>query len=43
VSDLVSEGLIFETTEEEMWRKTLKAMGGRFSMYSNYPVDPSMN
>ena len=43
VSDLVSEDLIFETTEEEMWRKTLKRMGGRFSMYSNYPVDPSMN
>ncbi|HLZ15708.1 MAG TPA: YqgE/AlgH family protein, partial [Cyclobacteriaceae bacterium] len=43
VSDLVSEELIFETTEEEMWRKTLKNMGGRFSMYSNYPVDPTMN
>lgn len=43
VSNLVSEELIFETTEEEMWRKTLKTMGGRFSMYSNYPVDPSMN
>ncbi len=43
VSNFVTEELIFETTEDEMWRKTLKKMGGRFSMYSNYPVDPSMN
>ena len=43
VSNFVSEELIFETDEGEMWRKTLKKMGGRFSMYSNYPVDPSMN
>jgi putative transcriptional regulator len=43
VSNLISEELIFETAEGEMWRKTLKSMGGRFSMYSNYPVDPSMN
>ncbi len=43
VSDFLSEELIFETSEEEMWKMTLKKMGGRFSMYSNYPVDPSMN
>jgi len=43
VSGLVSEELIFETAEGEMWKKTLKNMGGKFSMYSNYPVDPSMN
>lgn len=43
VSNLVSSELIFETPVEEMWRLTLRKMGGRFSMYSNYPVDPSMN
>ncbi len=43
VSNLASEELLFETMEEEMWRKTLRTMGGRFSMYSNYPIDPSMN
>jgi putative transcriptional regulator len=43
VSNLVSNELIFETSEQEMWKKTLKMMGGRFSMYSNYPVDPSLN
>ncbi|MBS1489685.1 MAG: YqgE/AlgH family protein [Bacteroidetes bacterium] len=43
VSDRVSEELIFETEFDLMWRATLKAMGGRFSMYSNYPVDPTLN
>ena len=43
VSALTSEALVFDTPVDEMWRNTLKRMGGRFSMYSNYPVDPSMN
>lgn len=43
VSNRVSSELIFETPVEEMWRLTLRKMGGRFSMYSNYPVDPTMN
>ena len=43
VNDQVTEALVFETTTEVMWREALKNMGGRFSVYSNYPVDPSMN
>lgn len=43
VSDHVSEELIFETEHEQMWKKVLKKMGGRFSMFANYPVDPQMN
>ncbi|MBK5277707.1 MAG: YqgE/AlgH family protein [Bacteroidia bacterium] len=43
VSDNVDEKLIFETNPEMMWQKALKAMGGRFSVYSNYPVDPRLN
>jgi putative transcriptional regulator len=43
VSDQVSTELIFETAPEEMWKKVLKEMGGRFSMFANYPVDPQMN
>jgi len=26
-----------------MWKKALDNMGGRFSVYSNYPVDPRLN
>ncbi|MBS1680417.1 MAG: YqgE/AlgH family protein [Bacteroidetes bacterium] len=43
VSGRVSEELIFETDAGQMWKKTLREMGGRFSMYANYPVDPTMN
>lgn len=39
----VNATLIFETEPEEMWKKTLREMGGRFSMFANYPVDPTMN
>ncbi|CAN5304724.1 YqgE/AlgH family protein [soil metagenome] len=43
VSDKVSEDLVFETDPEAMWKKTLTVMGGRFSVYSNYPKDPRLN
>ena len=43
VSDRVTQDLVFETLPEMMWKKSLQSLGGRFSVYSNYPVDPSMN
>jgi putative transcriptional regulator len=39
----VSDQLLFDTEPQNMWRKALENMGGRFSMYSNYPVDPRLN
>ena len=43
VSDKFDNHLIFETLPNEMWKKALETMGGRFSVYSNYPQDPRMN
>ena len=43
VSNQVDAELIFETDPEISWQKALKLMGGRFSVYSNYPVDPRLN
>lgn len=43
VCDYVSNQLLFDTEPDKMWRKALDSMGGRFSVYSNYPVDPRMN
>ena len=43
VSDQAKEELIFDTAPESMWKKTLTIMGGRFSVYSNYPKDPRLN
>jgi putative transcriptional regulator len=43
VSDQLNDELVFETNADVMWQKALKDMGGRFSVYSNYPVDPRLN
>lgn len=43
VCDYVTDQLLFDTSSEIMWRKALENMGGRFSVYSNYPVDPRLN
>lgn len=43
VSDKFDSELVFETSPKEMWKKSLESLGGRFSIYSNYPEDPRMN
>lgn len=43
VSDKVNEELLFDINAEAMWQYALKRMGGRFSVYSNYPQDPRLN
>jgi putative transcriptional regulator len=32
-----------DTAPEELWRVILKGMGGKYKMYSNYPIDPRLN
>lgn len=43
VCEFINEQLLFETDSQVMWRKALESMGGRFSVYSNYPTDPRLN
>lgn len=43
VCDFVTEELLFETDAGNLWKKALSNMGGRFSVYANYPVDPNLN
>ncbi|MCI0750725.1 MAG: YqgE/AlgH family protein [Flammeovirgaceae bacterium] len=43
VCDYISEELLFETEAGQMWKKALDGMGGRFSIYANYPQDPRLN
>ena len=33
----------FNSSPEELWRNLLKGMGGKYKMYSNYPIDPRLN
>jgi putative transcriptional regulator len=43
VCDYVTDELLFDTEPTAIWKKALDNMGGRYSMYSNYPVDPRLN
>lgn len=43
VCDFVTDELLFDTDPTVVWKKALGNMGGRFSVYSNYPVDPRLN
>ncbi|MEJ7645528.1 MAG: YqgE/AlgH family protein [Chryseolinea sp.] len=43
VCDFVTDELLFDTEPTLVWKKALEDMGGRFSVYSNYPVDPRLN
>ena len=43
VCDFVTDELLFDTDPTVIWKKALENMGGRFSVYSNYPVDPRLN
>jgi putative transcriptional regulator len=43
VCDFVTDQLLFDTDPQVLWRKALDSMGGRFSVYSNYPTDPRLN
>ncbi len=35
--------LLFNAEPDELWQVVLKDMGGRFEMFSKYPIDPRMN
>ena len=37
------EKLIFDFSSKDLWKKALRDMGGKFSLISNYPVDPRLN
>jgi len=43
VSDRIDDELLFETDWGKMWQKALESIGGRFSLYSKYPIDPRLN
>lgn len=43
VSNKVTPEQIFETEPEILWKEILKNMGGKYKMFSNYPIDPRLN
>ena len=38
-----NESLIFNTLPEEMWKASLRTLGGDYEMMINFPLDPQLN
>lgn len=34
---------VFDSSPASLWRKVLNNMGGKYRMFSNYPIDPRLN
>jgi putative transcriptional regulator len=34
---------VFQIEPQKMWQEILKSMGGKYRMYSNFPIDPRLN
>ena len=43
VADKSSVEVCLKLDAETLWKRVLKEMGGKFQLYSNYPVDPRLN
>lgn len=39
----VSENLLFETDQEQMWEKAVNSLGREYQYLNNLPVDPQLN
>ena len=35
--------LVFDEDVEALWKRVLQGLGGRYNVYSNYPIDPRLN
>jgi len=38
-----SAELIFDIPIDKLWQEVLRSMGGKYRMFSNYPIDPRLN
>ena len=38
-----NSSLVFKTASNEIWKSSLKKMGGEYERMSNYPIDPQLN
>ena len=38
-----NSGLVFNTGHDEIWKNSLKELGGEYEMMINYPIDPQLN
>lgn len=38
-----SAAQVFDLPPEQLWQEVLRTMGGKYRMFSNYPIDPRLN
>jgi putative transcriptional regulator len=38
-----NESLVFKTSTDEIWKSSLKHLGGKYEMMINFPIDPQLN
>jgi putative transcriptional regulator len=38
-----NRGLVFNTGYDQIWKSSLKVLGGEYEMMINYPIDPQLN
>jgi putative transcriptional regulator len=38
-----SNALIFETAANDVWKASIKQLGGKYLMMANFPIDPQLN
>ena len=43
VANPINGNILFDSETDNLWRLILKGMGGKYEMFSNYPVDPRLN
>jgi putative transcriptional regulator len=43
VTVAANQKLVFNTIEPEIWKASLKQLGGEYEMMINYPLDPQLN
>lgn len=39
----VDLSVLFQVDADDLWQEVLQRMGGKYKMFTNYPVDPSLN
>ena len=43
VSDIDDKNILNYSTQKQMWNLAVKKLGGKYSLWANYPEDPSLN
>lgn len=43
ITSMANKKLVFDNRTEDIWKESLKLLGGEYSRMTNYPIDPQLN